>query len=61
MARFFLQAVEQHVPINQHTVKRKNQPDWISLEILDAIKTRDKHKSLGNMDEYKFWRNKVIS
>ena len=57
----FLQVVEQHVPIKQHRVKRKNQPDWISPEILDVIKTRDRHKSLGNMDDYKFWRNKVIS
>ena len=57
----FLQVVEQHMPIKQHRVKRKNQPDWISPEILDAIKTRDRHKSLGNADEYKLWRNRVIS
>ena len=61
MVRSFLQDVEQHVPIKQHRVKRKNQPDWISPEILDAIKTRDRHKSLGNTNEYKFWRNNVIS
>ena len=57
----FLQVVEQHVPIKQHRVKHKNQPGWISPEILDAIKTRDRHRSLGNTDDYKFWRNKVIS
>ena len=56
----FLQVVEQHVPIKQHRVKRKYLPVWISPETLDAIETRDRHKSLGNMDEFKFWRNKVI-
>ena len=55
----FLQVVDKHVPIKQHRVKHKNQPLWITPEILDAIKSRDRHKSLGNTDEYKFWRNKV--
>ena len=56
----FLQVVDKHVPIKHQRVKRINQPRWISPEILDAIKSRDRHKSLGNMDEYRFWRNKVI-
>ena len=54
----FLHVVEQHVSIKQHRVKCKNQPDRISPETLYDIKTRDRHKSLGNN---KFWRNKVIS
>ena len=32
----------------------------MSPEILDAMKCRDRHKSLGNDDEYKVWQNKVI-
>ena len=32
----------------------------MSPKILDAMKCRDRHKSLGNNDEYKVWRNKVI-
>ena len=56
----FLQVVDKHVPIKQHRVKHKNQPQWMTTEILDAIKCRDRHKSLGNDKEYKFWRNKVI-
>lgn len=47
----FLQVVDKHVPIKQHRVKHKNQPLWITPEILDAIKSRDRHKSLGNTDE----------
>ena len=49
------------MPIKQHRVNVTNQTDWISLEILDAIKTRDRQRPLGNMDEHKIWRNKVIS
>ena len=56
----FLQVVDKHVPLKQHRVKHKNQPQWLSSEILDAMKCRDRHKSLGNHDEYKVWRNKVI-
>ena len=56
----FLQVADQHVPIKQHRVKHKNQPQWLSPEILEAMKCRDRHKSLDNDDEYKVWRNKVI-
>ena len=56
----FLQVEDKHVPIQQHRVKHKNQPQWMTTEILDAIKCRDRHKSLGNDKEYKFWRNKVM-
>ena len=55
----FLQVVDKNIPIKQHRVKRKTQPDWLSSDILDAMKTRDRHKSLGNENEYKSWRNKV--
>ena len=56
----FLQVVDKHIPIKQHRVKQKNQPQWLSPEILDAMKCRDGHKSIGNEDEYKLWRNKTI-
>ena len=56
----FLQVVDKHIPIKQHRVKHKTQPQWISPEILNAMKCRDRHKSIGNDNEYKFWRNKVI-
>ena len=56
----FSQVDDKHVPIKQHRVKRKNQPEWMSDEILEAMKCRDRHKSIGNEDEYKTWRNKVI-
>ncbi|MEW8546816.1 MAG: reverse transcriptase family protein [Candidatus Thiodiazotropha sp.] len=56
----FLQVVDKHVPIKQHRVKHKTQPQWMSPEILDAIKCRDRYKSVGNETEYKIWRNKCV-
>ena len=56
----FSQVVDKHVPIKQHRVKLKTQPQWMSPEILDAMKCRDRHKAVGNEDEYKIWRNKVL-
>ena len=55
----FLQVVNKNIPIKHHRVKRKTQPNWLSPDILDAMKTRDRHKVLGNDTEYKSWRNKV--
>ena len=57
----FLQVVDNHVPIRQHRVKHKNQPEWLTPEVIDAIKCRDRYKSLGNEQDYKKWRNKVTS
>ena len=59
MDRPFLQVVDKNIPIKQHRVKHKTQPEWLTPDILDDMKTRDRHKSLGNDKEYKWWRNKV--
>lgn len=56
----FKDAVDKHAPLKQHRVKNINQPDWLTPEIIDSIKIRDRYKSLGNDDQYKIWRNKVI-
>ena len=55
----FLEVVNNNVPIRQHRVKHKNQPRWLTPEILDAIKVRDRYKALNQENEYKVWRNKV--
>ena len=47
--------------LNSTEINNIKQPDWIAPEILDAIKTRDIHRPLGNTVDYTFWRNKVIS
>ncbi len=37
----FLDVVNKQVPLKQHRVKRENQPQWLTPEIIDAIKSRD--------------------
>ena len=55
----FCDIVDKHLPLRQHRVKRKQQPKWLTADIIDAIKTRDRFKSLDNQEQYKIWRNKV--
>jgi len=51
--------IDKHLPIKEHRVKRQTQPKWLTPEIIDAIKDRDKLKSQGKEDEYKTARNNV--
>ena len=55
----FCDIVDKHLPLRQHRVKRKQQPKWLTADIIDSIKTRDRFKSLNNQEQYKIWRNKV--
>ncbi|MES9882533.1 MAG: reverse transcriptase family protein [Sedimenticola sp.] len=55
----FLEIVNKHAPLRIHRVKNKIQPDWLSSEILDCIKERNKCKLNGQMEQYTFLRNKV--
>ena len=57
----FLEVVDKNIPLKQHRVKNINQPQWLTPDILDAMKCRDRHKSLGNDGQYKYWRNKVLN
>ncbi|MES9882038.1 MAG: reverse transcriptase family protein, partial [Sedimenticola sp.] len=55
----FLDVVNKHAPLRVHRIKKKIQPDWLSAEILDIIKERNKCKINGQIEQYKFLRNKV--
>ena len=55
----FSDIVDKHLPLRKHCVKRKHQPKWLSADIIEAFKTRDRFKSLNNQEQYKIWRNKV--
>ena len=48
-----------HAPVKHGNVKRKQQPDWLTGDIVVAMQERDRHKSQGRWDNYKVWRNKV--
>ena len=49
----FTEVLDKHAPISNHKIKRKYQPEWLSFEILDLMKERNKHKLNGNTDAYK--------
>ena len=55
----FLEVVNKHAPLKSHRIKQKYQPDWLSPQILDCIKERDKCKASGKIDEYRALRNRV--
>ena len=55
----FCDIVDKHLPLRQHHVKRKQQPKWLTADIIDAFKTRDRLTSLNNHEQNKIWRNKV--
>ena len=55
----FSSVVDKHVPHRLHRVKNLHQPDFLTPEILDTIKLRDKNKAQNNLTEFKKLRNKV--
>ncbi len=57
----FLNVVNKHAPLRVHRIKKKIQPDWLSSEILDYIKERNKCKINGQTDQYIYLRNKISS
>ena len=57
----FLEILNKHAPIKRHRVKKQYQPYWLTSEILDCMKKRDKYKLNGNIETYKIIRNKVSS
>lgn len=56
----FLEIVDKHLPLKTLRVKYKQQPKWLTPDIIDAMKIRDRYKSLNDNMQYKFWRNKVV-
>ena len=57
----FIESVNKHVSIKQHRIKNDIQPDWLTSEILDSMKERDKLKKQGPFNEYKVLRNRMSS
>ena len=49
----FLDIIDKHLPLKQHRVKRKQQPKRLNGEIIEAIKTRDRYKSINDNEQYK--------
>ena len=38
----YLEIADKHLPLKQHRVKRQQQPKWLTGEIIDAIRTRER-------------------
>ena len=55
----FLEIVDKHMPLK--TLKYKQQPKWLTPDIIEAMRTRDRYKSLNDDLQYKIWRNRVVS
>ena len=63
----FLDVLNEHAPIKSRRVKRKSQPDWFNVEILEGIVKRElfhkkwrSSRDSAHWNSYKFWRNKTV-
>ena len=52
-----LEILNKHAPVERYRVNKH----WLTSEILDCMKERDKYKLNGNIETYKIIRNKVSS
>ena len=57
----FLPVVEKHAPIRRRRVKHSTLPQWLSPEIVTAMKFRDRHKHDKIFEDYKKQNNKITS
>lgn len=57
----FIETVDTHAPVKTQRVKHDLQPGWVTPDILDKIKLRDKMKKQGRFEDYKLLRNEVCS
>lgn len=57
----FNETVNKHAPLKTHRIKKDIQPDWLTSDILDNMKERDKLKCQGRFEEYKLLRNQISS
>lgn len=52
---------DQHAPWKERRVKLPLQPEWISDDIQQQMKTRDNFLRQKDQSNHKLWRNKVVS
>ena len=57
----FLPGIEKHAPLRRKRVQHPTLPQWLSTDIIKAMKTRDKLKKDKKFDDYKRHRNKVTN
>lgn len=57
----FKPIIDKHAPTRRKRVKLQTLPGWLTGEIIEAMKIRDKFKKDNKFSEYKKQRNKVTS
>ena len=55
----FMNIVDKHAPVRKKRVKHSVMPKWLTPEIIQAMKDRDRFKKQKQFDEYKQQRNKI--
>ena len=58
-SELFIKTLNKHAQIKSKRVKHDSQPDWLTEDIKNAIKTRDAYHKHKNWSQYKVWRNKT--
>ena len=51
----------KHLPLREKQVKKQQQPDWMTYEIIQCMAQRDHFKSINDMVNYKTCRNRCVS
>ena len=57
----FLPVIEKHAPLRRKRVKHPTLLQWLSPDIITAMKTRDKLKKEKKFEDYKRQRNKITN
>ena len=58
---YLIDVLNKHAPLKTKRVKQQIKPSWLSKDITDAMHTRDRFHKKKDWDNYKKWRNLVIS
>ena len=53
----FTKIIDKHLPLVTKRIKRPQQPEWITNNILLAINKRENAKKIKDENNYKYWRN----
>ena len=55
----FTKIIDKHLPLVTKRIKRPQQPEWITNNILLAINKRENAKKIKDANNYKYWRNAI--
>ena len=53
--------IDKHLPLREKRVKKQQQPDWMTYEIIQCMSQRDNFKSINDTVNYKTYRDRCVS